>query len=99
MWDLPTNGTFIAPNEKRNNLAKRLENFSTEELKNAAKCYEEWMNTSYVEPFNETIINTIYLEYFAGLNNGGMLKKLYGMLEAYDAICREIAKRWTLTSL
>ena len=99
MWDLPTNGTFIAPNEKRISLAKSLEKFSTEELKEAVKCYEEWMRNSYVEPFNETIINTIYLEHFSYLNNDGMLKKLYGMLEAYDVVCREIAKRWALSSL
>jgi hypothetical protein len=82
------NGTYIEPERSRREIERRLADSSDEELRAASECYLNWVNGGVLD-FSSTVVYEIWIKYLEEINPN----KIYGQLQAYDAVCREIAKR------
>jgi hypothetical protein len=94
MWDHMPDGHYIFPDQHRLDLQKKLALFSNEELLKYVRAYERWLDDGNMNSFSSVFIGYYSM---ASENNNVPSLKLY--LEEYDAICREIARRWVLKKL
>ena len=94
MCDSPSNGTFISADEPRKDLAKALAKIELAKLKRAILDYELWLDDDYIDRFEMSLHNDIWIEFIRKDGEDGMLKRLNGWLAAHDVICRELSRRW-----
>lgn len=84
------NWSFICPEESRKKASVLLGGASLSELKEAVQAYEQWLIHCEIDQFKQRIFTEICNGPFANVNSTVDTRLL-----AYDAICREIASRWT----
>jgi predicted transcriptional regulator YdeE len=86
--DEMANGIFILPDENRLALDDALSNYEFNTLLKVVRQYESWKKTGEF-----TLTHTIAQELWQSLLEKDNPNKIYGPLEVYDAITREIARR------
>ena len=89
MWDHTPDGHYIAPDSKRLEYQKKLSSLTNDELLVFVRAYENWLSDQRVNDLSQAFLGFFSMAYCD--NNP---KQLAIYLEEYDAICREIARRW-----
>lgn len=90
MWDDgPSEGTFIGPDNFRETYNEKLSEFSLDTLLSIVKEYEAWLGHSCIDYLHNTISREIRKD-----GSGHKLDLWEENLKIYDAVSREIARRW-----
>ena len=91
MWDTPSDANFlIIPTNPVTDLLDKggLDKYSTHDLLEAVEEYEKWLETSEFR-----MQNTVCANICKEVTKAKISEKPFSWLKAYDAICREIARR------
>jgi hypothetical protein len=101
MWDSKLNGLFINPEKIRLALAIDLEKEEKSVLLHAVIEYEEWLKSSDTSLLKGTVCQNLWKKYENSNSSEiiGFVKEFDERLIIYDAVCREIARRWAIKNL
>jgi hypothetical protein len=91
MLDNTPDGTYFSPDEKRVKLHETLKDAAISDLRFAVKVYSEWLENGRIDSFKLTVCREVF--YKMGYTAEGNVAEFSGLLEIYDAVCREIARR------
>jgi hypothetical protein len=86
--DAMANGIYVPPEQSRLRLEEALSKFTTDELLKTVGQYEVWKKTG-----DFTLTYTIAQDLWQSLLEKENPNKIYGPLQVYDAIARELARR------
>ena len=87
-----SNGIYIGPEQHRANLAKALSQVETRKLIQSVKDHDAWMRDGDFTLDTNQIINELFYKWVEPINSN----KIYGRLQVYDAVARELASRFAI---
>ena len=92
--DTPSEGIFYEYSKDRRAIDEYLSKLSNQELISAAKQYQEWARCEWFTGIERSVCYQVSKQFTAVAEN-----RYEAMLLAYDAVCRELAKRFILNKL